>query len=132
MSDKLDALIVKEGKPDFDLLGEILQPYVRLGQDGSILFEKNYGVLPQWGKVLVYLLARKALISKNLTKESEGQSPKEICDKTYVPRKSITSILVSELKGIVANKKGRYNIPNYNLYRCKDALQKLARNSNQR
>ncbi len=119
--DPLDHLIVDEDvKPDLNLIAEILNGNVRLNKSGKVLLESNFKKLPYWKQVLVYLIAKKAIVIKKLgEKPIEACKPIEIREAIYVDNKLIGTCLVRELKTIVTKEKERYFIPNYNLLKTK-------------
>ena len=63
MDDALEALIVGKKKLNRKLVANILSPYVRLDKDaGSILPLEAWLGLGTDSKILVYLLAKKAMV----------------------------------------------------------------------
>ncbi len=123
--DPLDKLIVDEDEnPNAELLAELVSPYFRFSKNsGEIIFNEEFYKLKDWQKVLIYLLGRKVIFIKKLQKDfNEKISPKEISECLNIPQKSITKYASKELKDIIKSEKGKYFVPNYNLYKCKEKL----------
>jgi len=81
--DPLAKLFVRKEELNRDLLAEVLAPFVRLSQDtGDVVLLPSFAKLTNAGKILVFLLAKKAAMSAGLPLEREGASPKEISEKT--------------------------------------------------
>jgi hypothetical protein len=87
VQDELDELIVSEEKIlDKKLIADILKEYVKITDKGEIIFESKYSKLNAKAKILVFLLARKVMSTKNIGNlKSEGAGPKEISEKTGLP-----------------------------------------------
>lgn len=123
MADELDELIVTvDQKPDLKILAEILKGNVQLVENGEIRFEEKFHRLSQPKMILVYLLARKAAILKELLKEKEGISSKEIANVIGLVPDTVRGLLARELKDVVYNDDGLYTVPNRNLFKCKVKL----------
>jgi len=122
--DALDKLILNEDEnPNIDLLAEIILKYLRFTKHGEIIFEKDFYELKDWQKVLVYILGRKVIFIKKLQNDfDEKISYKEISKQLGLKESSVTKYASKELKGIIKSEKGKYFVPNYNLYKCKEKL----------
>ena len=125
--DLLDKLIVDEDEnPNIELLVGLVSPYLRFDKkSGEIIFNEEFYKLKDWQKVLIYLLGRKVIFVKKLQKDfDEKITPKKISKILNIPQKSITRCACRELKGIIKSEKGKYLVPNYNLYKCKEKVKK--------
>jgi len=127
-SDALDELIVDENSvPDSNILGQILKDFVLFTKKGEMIFSEKYRSLPDWKKILIYLLARKAAILKNLISEKESAMPAKIGDDTMVSNAAIGKRLARELKGVIKKDKEGYFIPNFNIFKCRSLMNKKGR-----
>jgi hypothetical protein len=125
--DALDKLIVSESEVgNLDLLASLVKSYLQfIKETGEIIPNKEFYKLKDWKKLLIYLLGRKVIFIKKLNKDFiEEVTPKEIEDIFGVKSKSITKYAAVELKGIIKSDKGKYKIPNYNLFKCEEILKK--------
>lgn len=123
--DELDKLIVNENETaNISLLASLIEGKIKFAkEDGEIIFEKGFYDLKDWQKILIYLLGRKVILIKKLKKEfDEKISPKDISDNLGMPSKSISKYAARDLRGLIKSDKGKYFIPNYNLYKCKEVL----------
>ena len=114
MDDELEALVVGEKKLDRKMLADILSPYVRLDKDTS-----NISPLEAWLglgtdlRILVYLLARKAMILLRFGLEAERATASEIARDTNIKLDAVTPLIRKMYaEGIVDRSKGRrYFVP---------------------
>ena len=114
MDDALEALVVGEKKLDRKMLADILSPYVRLDRDTS-----NISPLEAWLglgtdlRVLVYLLARKAMILLRFDLEAERATASEIARNTNLKQDAVNPLLRKMYaEGILDRSKGRrYFVP---------------------
>jgi DNA-binding transcriptional ArsR family regulator len=115
MDDALEALVVSEKKLDRNLVAGILTPYVKLDKDTS-----NIKSLEAWLglgtdlKILVYLVARKAMILLRFSLEAERASASEIARDTNLKPDAVSPLLRKMYaEGILDRSKGhRYFVPN--------------------
>ena len=115
MDDALEALVVGERKLDRKLVADILSPYVRLDKDAS-----NIRPLEAWLglgtdlKILVYLLARKAMVILGFGLETEGAVVSEIARDTQLKLDAVNPVLRNlYAEGILDRAKDRrYFLPN--------------------
>jgi DNA-binding MarR family transcriptional regulator len=116
MGDALEALVVSEkGKLDRKLVADILTPYVRLDKEAS-----NIRPLEAWLglgsdlKILVYLLARKAMVVLGFGLEAEGAAASEVARDTNLKLSTVTRVLRKMYaEGILDRVKDRrYFVPN--------------------
>ena len=122
--DALDKLIVNEDEnPNTDLLAEIISKYLRFTTLGEIIFEKEFYQLKELQKFIVFLLARKVILIKKLKKDfEEKMSYKEISEELGIKPATLRKYVSRDLKNIIKSDKGKYFIPNYNLFKCKEKL----------
>ena len=125
MPPKLDELVVDEGELNRDLLAGILSPYVRLARtDGRPIFTGEFRRLSASQRTLVYLLARKAAISLQLSSGDASATPKEIADSTGVPHGTIKPVVIELVKkGMLLGEKGRYSVPSHALISIKEVFE---------
>jgi len=123
-TDELDNLFVDENEPaDKRLIATIIKPFIiSIGRNGVIEFSDKFDDLPAWKKILVYLVCKKAMLLKEVSKE-ESAGPKEICEITNISEGSAKDISRHDiLKKIVKGEGGKYSIPNYKLKKIKEIL----------
>jgi len=121
MDDALEALVVSEKKLDRNLVADILSPYVKLDRDTS-----NISPLEAWlglgtdTKILVYLLARKAMMLLRFGLE-EGATASEVARDTNLKLGAVNPLLRKMYaEGILDRSKDRrYFVPN-------DAIERVA------
>jgi len=114
MDDALEALVVSEKKLDRKLLADILSSYVRLDKDTS-----NISPLEAWLglgtdlKIVVYLLARKAMILLRFNLEAERATASEVARDTNIKLEAVNPLLRKMYaEGILERSKGRrYFVP---------------------
>lgn len=127
MDEELEALVISEKKLDRKGLADILSPYVRLAKDTN-----NISPLEAWLglgtdlKILIYLLARKAMMILHFHLEVERASVDEIADDTNIELEAVNR-LIRKLyaEGIVDRSKGRrYFVPDEAIDRVREKLKK--------
>ena len=122
MDDALEALVVSEKKLDRKMLAHILSSYVRLDKDTN-----NISPLEAWLglgtdlKILIYLLARKAMVLLHFELEAERTTASEIARDTNIKLDAVNPLLRKMYaEGIVDRSKGRrYFVPD-------DAIERVA------
>jgi len=125
MDDELEALVIGEKKLDRKLLADILSPYVRLDKDTS-----NISPLEAWLglgtdlRVLVYLLARKAMILLRFDLEAERATASEIARNTNLKQDAVNPLLRKMYaEGILDRSKGRrYFVPDDVIDRVRERI----------
>jgi hypothetical protein len=119
MTDTFDGLFVEKEKLDEGIVNEILSERVKLTKEGDVDFQKEQGRKPT---ILIYLLANKVFVTKGI-KPEETAAPKEIHEKTGIPKGSVGRCL-QELKteNLVMNKGSKYFVPNHALTRAKSFI----------
>ena len=114
MDDELEALVIGEKKLDRKLVADILSLYVKLDRDTS-----NISPLEAWLglgtdlKILVYLLARKAMMLLRFDLE-EGATASEVARDTNLKLGTVNPLLRKMYaEGILDRSKDRrYFVPN--------------------
>jgi DNA-binding transcriptional ArsR family regulator len=127
MDDALEALVVGKKKLDRKLVADILSPYVRLDKDAC-----NISPLEGWLglgtdlKILVYLLARKAMVLLRFGLEGEGAIVSEIARDTDLKLSTVTSVLRKMYaEGILDRAKDRrYFVPNDAVERVRERFRR--------
>ena len=125
MDDALEALVVSEKKLDRKMLADILSPYVRLDKDTS-----NISPLEAWLglgtdlKILVYLLARKAMVLLRFGLEAERTTASEVARDTNLKLDAVTPLIRKMYaEGILDRSKGRrYFVPDDVIDRVREKL----------
>ena len=87
--DPLDKLFTNEKEIDLQVLSDILFPHVRINtEDNSIFFTDLGNELSVVNRLIIYLLARKALKLKSKI-DIEGISPSDIIEDTHLKEGSV-------------------------------------------
>ena len=109
MDDELEALVIGEKKLDRKLVADILSPYVRLDRT-----TRNISPMEAWLglgtdlRILVYLVARKAMILLQFNLEAERASASEIARDTNIKPDAVNPLLRKMYaEGILDRSKGR-------------------------
>lgn len=115
---KLEDLLVDPNEVDEELLAAILLPYTRIEKEsGKITFTEEWSKLNNKNKILIYLAARKALVTiKMLDKEEEAQAPNEIEAITGIKGGSLRPALMELLQEkLIAKNPNGYYVPGFKL-----------------
>jgi len=125
MDDALEALVVTEKKLNRELVAEILSPYVRLDKDACSIrpLEAWLGLGIEL-KILVYLLARKAMVTLGFSLEAEGAIVSEVAGDTSLEQDTVKPVLRRMYaEGILDRAQGRrYFVPNDAIERIKGMI----------
>lgn len=123
---ELEELIVSGAELDKRLVTEILAPYIKLDKDTcKIRPTDKWGLLSNDEKILIYLIARKAMVAlENFDLSVEGALANEVISDTGVKsgtaypalRKLLSSRLIEQ------SRDKRYYVPNYSIPQIKDIL----------
>jgi len=122
MNDELESLLVSGKEIDKKLVAEILSPYLRIDKETcDIRPLKTWGGLKAYIKILLYLLARKAMIALDLDLPEESASATEIMQNTGLKKGTVNPALRGLFgDGVVGQtKERRYYIPNHALEQVK-------------
>jgi hypothetical protein len=114
MDDELEELVIGEKKLDRKLVANILSPYVRLDRN-----TRNISPLEAWLglgtelKILIYLVARKAMVLLRFGLEAERATASEIASDTNLKLDAVNRLLRSMYaEGLLDRSKGRrYFVP---------------------
>ena len=125
MNDELEALVVSKKELDRKLLADILSPYVRLDRDDC-----DIDTLEAWLglgtdlKILVYLLARKAMVALGFDLGVEGATAREVALVINVNHETVGPELKKmRAEGILEETKDyRYFVPNHAVVRVKGMI----------
>jgi len=120
----LEKLLAEVSEINKNLLGEVLAPYVKIGKEtGLPIFTPEYARLSNSGKIIVYLLARKAASILRLLNVPEPVTPKEISKATGVAYDSVKPTLSSLARSrIVTREGGQYSFPNHLLLQARELV----------
>jgi len=131
----LEDLVVSGGEEDKKLVGEILEPYVRLDKETcGIRPTDEWDKLSPEKKIVVYLVARKAMKAmKDLGFDLpvEGAKAGEVVQTTGVKGGTVYPLLrklLTEDRLIEQSKDKRYFVPNHAIPKVKDMLSKAKTN----
>jgi hypothetical protein len=125
MIDELEGLLVDGKDLDKKLVAEILSPYLRIDQQTlDIRPQGTWDGLKAHLKILLYLLARKAIKALDLNLPEESASATEIMMKTGLKRGTVNPALRELFKDgtVIQTKKKRYLIPNHAIERVKTII----------
>lgn len=122
----LEDLVVSGREMDRELVAEMLAPYVRLDKDTrGIRPTVRWNDLTNELKLLLYLVARKAMKALDFPIEQEQATPSEIAQATGVAGGSMYPLLRELLRRRVvdqAGKRGAYFVPNHAMEQVKAML----------
>jgi len=127
MNDALEALVVGKKKLDRELVASILSPYLRLDKDAcNILPLEAWLGLGTDLKILVYLLARKAMVLLGFGLEAEGTTASEVARDTHLKLGTVNPVLRRmRAEGILERAKDRrYFVPNDAIGRIEERFKK--------
>jgi len=122
VNDELESLLVSGKEVDKKLVAEMLSPYVRIDRETcDIRPLSSWDDLKAYKKILLSLLARKAMIALGLNLPEENASPTEIMLSTGLKQGTINPTLRRLLgDGVVGQTKERkYYIPNFAIEKVK-------------
>lgn len=122
---ELEDLIVSGAELDKKLAVEILAPYVQLDKDKcTIRPTEGWTELSNDQKILVYLLARKAMVALGFDLATEGATASEVVAETGVKSGTAHPALRKLLgnRFIDQSQDKRYFVPNHAIARIKSVL----------
>ena len=120
----LGELLLDQEKVTDELLRDHLAPHVGLsGTEDKIVPKPEFLQLPQPKRILLYLLARHAMVRLEIPGASLGAKTEKIAQSCLLPPKSCTEIL-SKLKaaGMVGKANDGWSIPVHSLLRVASEL----------
>ena len=125
MSNELEDLLVDGKEMDKKLVAELLSPYVKIDKN-----TREIRPLGAWNdasanvKILIYLLARKAMIALGLNLDEEAATNSQIINDTGI-KKGTVHPAVRQLYSdkIIEQTKGKkYYVPNYSIEKVKSMM----------
>ncbi len=122
----LADLLVDEIKVTDELVKELLAPYVGLSKtEDKIVPKMEFTQLSQQQRILLYLLARHAMVSLNIPKASLHAKSERIAESCLVRLQTCRETL-SRLKadGLVEKNKDGYSLPVHSLFRVAGEFRK--------
>lgn len=128
MNSELDALFVDGTEIDKNLVADILSPFIRIDKNTcEIRPLGKWRELKANVKILIYLLARKAMIAYGLGIDEEAASNAEIVKNIGVVSGTVRPILRQMYKeNSLAQSAGRkYYIPKHAIERAKDIINEV-------
>lgn len=124
MSNELDDLFVDGKEIDKKLVGEILSPYIKIDKNTC-----EIRPLTPWNdakayiKILIYLLARKAMVAWELNIE-EAASNTEIISNTGLKKGTVHPAVrqLYDVKTLEQTKEKKYYVPNHAVEKVKSMI----------
>jgi len=125
MADELEDLLIDGKDLDRKLLAEILSPYLLIDKERC-----EIRPLPKWEelkenkKILLYILARKAIYALGLNVPNDNVSAKEIIIGTGLSKGTVNPALRKFYKDRIIGQttERKYFIPNYSIEKAKTII----------
>ena len=118
----LEELVVDAREVDRELVASFLKPYLRIDREAcAILPQPAWTEVPNEARVLLYLVARKAMRALDLPIADEAATPLEIERATGIPGGSVRPALKRLLKARLVERQldVGYIVPNYATLRAR-------------
>ena len=125
MNSELESLLVSGKELDRKLVADILSPYLRIDKDTCDIRPLiAWGEVKAYIKILLYLLARKAMIALGLDLPEESASATEIMRNTGLKKGTVNPALraLFEDRIVEQSKERRYYIPNHAIEKVKTII----------
>ncbi len=125
MSNQLDELFVSGKEIDQELVVKILSPFLKIDLNScTIVPNEKWLELNNELKIILFLVARKAMKYRGLAIDSEGVLPSEVEKETGIKGGSLRPKLKQLLEQRIISKTdgGRYIVPNYSLTKIKTMI----------
>jgi hypothetical protein len=123
MNDELESLFVSGKEMDAKLVVEILKPFLQIDKETcDIRPLSSWNDLRAKTKILLYLIARKAMVAKGLPLTEEKASATEIMQKTGMRKGTVNPALRSLLEDdrlLEQSEDRKYQVPNFAVERVK-------------
>ena len=132
MNDELESLLVSGKEIDRKLVAEILSPYLRIDRETcDIRLLSSWNDLKANIRILLYLIARKAMVALGLPLSEERVSATEITQKTGMKKGTVNPILRDLFgdKVIEQSDDKKYYIPNFAIEKVKAMISEASRQS---
>jgi hypothetical protein len=126
--DPLTDLLVDKQELDRKTLAEILAQYSKLDKStGQVILTPAFAKLANAGKILVFLLARKAAKNLSLPMEHEEATPMEISSQTGMNYDSVKPTVSLLYKKRVLAKSGKsYYVPDHAILSAREFIEKTS------
>ncbi len=123
VNDELESLLVSGKEMDKKLVSEILKPFLRIDKDTcDIRPLSSWSDLRAKTRILLYLIARKAMVALGLPLAEEKASATEIMQKTGMRKGTVNPALRSLLEDdrlLEQSEDRKYYVPNHAIERVK-------------
>lgn len=123
--DPLDKLVVSGAALDKELLSTLLFPFIRLDKDdSSVRPTSRWKELNQQQQILVYLLARKAMVTlTDFNLDEETAAPILVGEMTGAGKSARGQLTTLRRKKLAdRTRSGKYYVPNYALEAVKEII----------
>jgi len=128
--DELDEIFVDKNIPiDKKLIVEILKPFVTIDNEGILEFNEDYEKLTENKRALVYFVAKKAMILREIPGIAEATGPTELSRKAHISENSAKHAIFRDYKKILKKEGEGYTIPNHKLKKIKEIIFKNETNT---
>lgn len=130
MNNELENLLVSGKEVNRKLVAEILSPYLRIDKEACDIRPLNsWNDLRAHKKILLYLLARKAMIALGLSLPEENASPTEIMLSTGLKQGTVNPTLrvLLEDAAVGQTKERKYYVPNFAIEKVKRMISETGR-----
>lgn len=128
MNDELKSLLVSGKDMDQKLVAEILKPYLRIDNETcDIRPLSSWNDLKANVKILLFLIARKAMVALGLPLSEERASATEIMQKTGMKKGTVNPALrvLFNDKVIEQSEDKKYYVPNYAIEKVKAIINEI-------
>ena len=123
MNEELESLLVSGREIDKKLVREILSPFLRIDKETcDIRPLSSWNDLRAKTRILLYLIARKAMVALGLPLTEERASATEIMQKTGMRKGTVNPALRSLLEDdrlLEQSEDRKYHVPNYAIERVR-------------
>lgn len=122
MSDELQKLLVSGKEIDQKIVAEVLEPFLRIDKDTcDIRPQSSWNDLKSDIKILLYLIARKAMVALGLPLPEERASATEIVQKTGMKKGTVNPALrdLFEDRVLEQSEDRKYYVPNHAIEKVK-------------
>lgn len=121
--DELDEIFVdKNTEVDKRLIVDILKPFITIDHEGILDFTEEYEKLRDNKRALVYFVAKKAMILREIPGVIESIGPTELSKKAHISESSAKHAIFRDYKKILKKEKRGYIVPNHKLKQIKEII----------
>jgi hypothetical protein len=124
MNNEFESILVSGAEIDKKLVAEILEPYLRIDKDTHAIRPlSTWDNLTAHIKILLFLVARKAMLALNFITE-ESASATEIMQETGMIKNTVNPALkgLRDKKIVSQTKERKYYIPNTSIEKVKGLI----------